>query len=58
MGTGEQRQNKELTTDGDLENHQQRNNINRQEKQWKKILSGDTNRNYQTTNLTETPQYF
>jgi hypothetical protein len=40
MGTGEQTQNKALTTDGDMENHQQRYNINRQEKHWKQILSG------------------
>jgi hypothetical protein len=31
MGTGEQRRNKALTTDGDMDNHQQRDNINRQD---------------------------
>jgi hypothetical protein len=41
-----------------MEDHQQRDDINRQEKQWKQILSGGTNRNYQMTNLTETPKYF
>jgi hypothetical protein len=37
---------------------QQRDDINRQEKNWKQILSGGTNRNYQMPNLTETPKYF
>jgi hypothetical protein len=32
MGTGEQIQNKALTTDGDMENHQHRDDINRQKK--------------------------
>jgi hypothetical protein len=32
MGTGEQMQNKALTRDGDMENHQQRDDINRQKK--------------------------
>jgi hypothetical protein len=44
MGTSEQRQNKELTTDGHMENLQQGDDINRQEKHWKKILPGGTNR--------------
>jgi hypothetical protein len=52
-------QNKTLTTDGDMENHQHWEDINRQEKHWKQILSGGTNRNYQMTNLLpETPKYF
>ena len=58
MGTGEQRQNKELTADGYMENLQQGDDTNRQEKHWKQILSGGTNRNSQMTNLTETPKYF
>jgi hypothetical protein len=36
MCTGEQRQNKEITTDGHMENHQQRDDINRQENHWKR----------------------
>ena len=57
MGTGEQKQNSELTTGGDMENHHHKDNINRKEN-----LEADItwwpNRNYQMTNLTETPKYF
>ena len=41
-----------------MENHHRMDDIIRQEKNWKHILSGGTNRNYQMPNLTETPKYF
>jgi leucyl aminopeptidase (aminopeptidase T) len=57
MGTGEQMQNEELTTEGDMENQQHRDSINREEK-LEAVIIRWPNRNYQRLNLTETPKYF
>ena len=55
---GEQKPDAAFTTEEETEIQRQWNQIYKlKEKNWKYILSGDTNRNWQETKITENPKY-